>query len=411
MPKRIAPLSEIQARNAKPKAKDYKLFDGQGLFLLVTPTGGKLWRFKYRFGGTEKLLTLGAYPQTSLTAARKKRDEARNQIAAGIDPATHRKTLKQTSSANQADSFEIIAREWFTKYSPNWAASHSGKIIRRLELDVFPWIGAKPIREINAPDLLRVIQRIEARGALDTAHRALNNCSQIFRFAVPTGRADRDPTGDLRGALPPVKKKHFATITDTKRIGALLRDMDAYEGSFVTKCAMRLASLVFVRPGELRRAEWAEIDWEAREWHIPAHKMKMGEKHIVPLSRQALAILDELKPLTGRGRYLFPGARTNGEPLSNNTVNAALRRLGYAKEEMTGHGFRSMASTLLNERGWNRDAIERQLAHAERDNVRAAYNYAEFLPERRRMMQAWADYLDALRKGAEVIPFRRELGT
>lgn len=406
MPKRIAPLTAALIGAAKPKAKDYKLFDGGGLFLLVTPTGGKLWQFKYRYDGKEKLLAVGAYPSVTLQDARKRREEAKKLLANEVDPGAFKKSLKSARDAATANSFEIIAREWFVKFTPKWKPTHSEKIIRRLEADVFPWIGSRPINEINAPELLKVVQRVEARGAIDTAHRALNNCSQVFRYAVATGRADRDPCGDLRGALPPVKKQHYATITDPKRIGQLLRDIEAYEGGFITKSALRLAPLVFVRPGELRRAEWSEINLETGEWHIPAHKMKMGEKHIVPLSRQALTVLEDLKPLTGSGKYVFPGVRTNGEPMSNNTVNAALRRLGYEKDDMTGHGFRSMASTLLNEMGWHRDAIERQLAHAERDNVRAAYNYAEHLPERRKMMQAWGDYLDGLIEGAKVIPFR-----
>lgn len=408
MPKRIIALSEVKVRTAKPQAKDTKLYDGHGLYLLITPTGGKLWRFKYRFGGIEKLLTFGGYPQISLAEARQRREDARKLLANGVDPGAMKKALKSVRQDSDANSFEVVAREWFTKYTPQWKPSHSEKIIRRLEADIFPWLGTRPIREINAPELLKVIQRIESRGANDTAHRALSECSRVFRYAVATGRADRDPCGDLRGALPPVKKQHYAAITDTKRVGALLRDIDAYTGSFVTKCALRLAPLVFVRPGELRRAEWSEINLDAKEWHIPASKMKMGEKHIVPLSRQVLEILEELHPLTGNGKYLFPGARTNGEPLSDNTLNAALRRLGYSKEEMTSHGFRSIASTLLNEKGWGRDAIERQLAHAERDNVRAAYNYAEYMQERRKMMQFWADYLDGLKAVGTVLPFRRE---
>jgi len=271
---------------------------------------------------------------------------------------------------------------------------------------VIPWLVARPIGEITAPELLAVLRRIEHRGAIETTHRALQNCSQIFRYAVVTGRAERDPAADLRGAFPSARKKHHASIIDPKAIGDLLRAIDGYHGSFITQCALKIAPLVFVRPGELRRAEWAEFNLEGAEWRIPAARMKMKEQHIVPLSRQAVACLRELHALTGSGRYVFPGARTNGRPMSENTVNAALRRLGFAKDEMTGHGFRSMASTLLNEQGWHKDAVERQLAHAERDEVRAAYNYAQHLDERRRMMQAWADYLDGLKSGAEVVPIR-----
>jgi integrase len=399
------PLTDTAIRNAKPQLKPFKLFDGGGLFLLVNPNGSRWWRLKFRIGGKEKLLSLGVYPDVSLKEARDKRDEARKLIAQGIDPSAQRKATR----AAEAETFEAIAREWLAKFGPSWTPEHAERITRRFERNVFPWIGARPVREVTAPELLAVLRRIEERGALDTAHRAHQNCGQVFRYAVATGRAERDPSADLRGALPPVNDKHHASITDPKAIGALLRAMEGYQGSFVVLCALRLAPLVFVRPGEMRGAEWAEIDFEKAEWRIPASKMKMREQHIVPLSVQALAILRELHPLTGAGRYLFPSERTGERPMSENTVNAALRRLGYSKDEMTGHGFRSMASTLLNEQGWHRDAIERQLAHAERNAVRAAYNYAEHLPERRRMMQAWADYLDGLKNGAEIIPIRKTL--
>lgn len=398
------PLTDTAIRNAKPADKPVKMFDEGGLFLLLSTTGGKWWRFKYRFGGKEKLLSLGTYPEVSLKEARERRDIARKQIAADVDPGEHRKAHKAAKQGRAANSFEVVAREWFAKYSPNWVASHSSKIIRRLEKDIFPWLGGRPIAEIAAPELLNALRRIESRGALETAHRALQNCGQVFRYAVATGRAERDPSGDLRGALPPTRQKHHASITDPKAIGGLLRAIEGYQGSFVTKCALCLAPLFFVRPGELRKAEWSEFNFETAEWRIPASRMKMREQHIVPLSRQALTTLRDLQPLTGSGRYVFPGARTNGRPMSENTVNAALRRLNYSSDQMTGHGFRSMASTLLNEQGWNRDAIERQLAHAERDNVRAAYNYAEHLAERKRMMQSWADYLESL----VALPLRSE---
>jgi integrase len=284
--------------------------------------------------------------------------------------------------------------------------------LRRFESDIFPWLGTRPIAEIKTPELLGVLRRIESRGAQETAHRAMQNCGQVFRYAVATGRAERDPTGDRRGALPPPKGRHHASITEPKRIGELLRAIDAYEGFFATKCALRLAPLLFVRPGELRKAQWREIDLEKAEWRIPAGRMKMREQHIVPLCRQAVDIVRELEPLTngtiaattGTARYVFPSARSRERPMSNNAVLAALRRMGYAKDEMTGHGFRSMASTLLHEQGWNHQVIERQLAHAERSAVSAACNFAEHLPERRKMMQSWADYLDALKARADVIP-------
>ena len=405
MPKRITPLSDTKIRAVKPTDKPQKLFDGGGLFLLVTPTGGKLWRLKYRFGGTEKLLSLGIYPQISLAEIRQKRDQALAMIANQIDPGNIKKAQK-AAATEETDTFEVIAREWYSKFSPSWAASHSNKIIRRLELYVFPWLGNRPIKSITAPDLLTVLRRIEAKGTLETAHRTQQNCSQIFRYAVATGRAERDPSGDLRGAIPPASGKHMATITDPKVIAGLLNSIDGYKGSIVTRCALQLAPLVFVRPGELRHAEWSEINFESAEWRIPAEKMKAGVLHIVPLSMQTQKVLREIQPLTGTGRYVFPSPRTQSRPMSDNAILSALRRMGYAKDEMSGHGFRSMASTLLNEQGWNRDAIERQLAHAERNSVRAAYNYAEFMPERKKMMQSWADYLDGIKAGALIIPLR-----
>ena len=409
MPKRITPLTDTKVRTIKPAEKPKKLFDGGGLFLLVTPTGGKLWRLKYRFGGIEKLLALGAYPQTSLADARQKRDQARALMLNGVDPRDIKKAQK-AAGAQENETFEVIAREWHTKFSASWAASHSNKIIRRFELYVFPWLGDRQIKSITAPDLLTVLRRIEAKGALDTAHRTKQNCGQVFRYAVATGRAERDPSADLRGAIPPASGKHMATITDPKEIAGLLRSIDDYRGSIVTRCALQLAPLFFVRPGELRHAEWSEFNLDAAEWRIPAEKMKAGVLHIVPLSRQALGVLREIHPLTGHGRYVFPSPRTGSRPMSSNAILSALRRMGFAKDEMSGHGFRSMASTLLNEQGWNRDAIERQLAHAERNSVRAAYNYAEFMPERKKMMQAWADYLEGIKAGAKIIQIGSAVG-
>jgi integrase len=409
MPKRITPLTNTKVRTIKPAEKPKKLFDGGGLFLLVTPTGGKLWRLKYRFGGIEKLLALGAYPQTSLADARQKRDDARALMLNDVDPRDIKKAQK-AAGAQENETFEVIAREWHTKFSASWAASHSNKIIRRFELYVFPWLGDRQIKSITAPDLLTVLRRIEAKGTLDTAHRTRQNCGQVFRYAVATGRAERDPSADLRGAIPPASGKHMATITDPKEIAGLLRSIDDYRGSIVTRCALQLAPLFFVRPGELRHAEWSEFNLDAAEWRIPAEKMKAGVLHIVPLSMQALGVLREIHPLTGHGRYVFPSPRTDSRPMSSNAILSALRRMGFAKDEMSGHGFRSMASTLLNEQGWNRDAIERQLAHAERNSVRAAYNYAEFMPERKKMMQAWADYLEGIKAGAKIIQIRSAVG-
>ncbi|MGE4263381.1 MAG: tyrosine-type recombinase/integrase [Desulfovibrio sp.] len=397
------PLTNTEIKNTKPDPKPKRLFDGGGLYLEVAPAGGKWWRLKYRFGGKERRLSLGVYPDVSLAQARERRDEARRLLAEGTDPSTVRKASKAEQQA-QAETFELVARQWHEKFTPSWTPGHAARILTSLSQDAFPWLGHRPIREILPPEVLSVARRVESRGAIETAHRLVGNVGMVFRYAVASGLADSDPTRDLRGALSPTNEKHHASLTDPKAVADLLRTIETYSGSLVTRCALRFAPLVFVRPGELRHAEWSEINIDTAEWRIPAAKMKMRVQHIVPLSRQALAVLEELRPLTGSGRFVFPSERTSERPLSENTVTAALRRLGYTKEEMTGHGFRSMASTLLNELGWNRDAIERQLAHAERNNVRAAYNFAEFLPERRKMMQAWADNLDALREGGRIVP-------
>ena len=405
-------LSDAAVRNAKATDKPRKLTDERGLYLLVTKVG-KYWRLNYRYEGKQRTLALGVYPDVPLASrtvkddksvgaiqikgARELRDEARQLLASGIDPGA----VKQASKTVTENSFEAITREWFAKFSPGWVPHHADKIIKRFEREVFPWIGNRAIADITAPELLAMLRRIEDRNALDTAHRVHQNCGKVFRYAVATGRAQRDPSGDLRGAIPPAVERHHPTITEPKRVGELLRAIAGYSGSYITRAALQLAPLVFVRPGELRKAEWSEFDMDKGEWRIPAHKMKMKAVHIVPLSTQK-----ELHALTGTGRYVFPGARTDARHMSENTVNAGLRRLGYAVGDMTGHGFRSMASTLLNEQGWNRDAIERQLAHTERDDIRAAYNYAEHLPERRKMMQAWADYLDGLKVGADVVPIK-----
>ena len=397
------PISNTTVRNAKPREKSYRLADARGMYLEVTPAGGRYWRMKYRVGGKEKRIAFGVYPDVSLAQARERCSQARKLLADGVDPGV----VKQANKAATENSFEAVAREWHAKFSPRWVPHHADKIIRRLESEVFPWLGSRPIGDVNAPELLKVLRRIEARNALETAHRVHQNCGKVFRYAVATGRAQRDPSGDLRGAIPPAQEHHHPTITEPKRVGELLRAIAGYSGSYITRYALQLAPLVFVRPGELRKAEWSEFDLDKAEWRIPAHKMKMKAVHIVPLSTQAVLILRELHALTGTGRYVFTGARGKDRHMSENTVNAGLRRLGYAVGDMTGHGFRSMASTLLNEQGWNRDAIERQLAHAERDDIRAAYNYAEHMPERRKMMQQWADYLDKLKAGGDVIPRRR----
>jgi len=394
-------LAPSTVRDAKPQAKPYKLRDERGMYLLVRPNSSKWWRLDYRRPGTGKrnTLSLGVYPDVSLKQARERREEARKLLADGVDPGDKRKA----KAAAGADSFEAIAREWYAKFSPRWAPTHASKVIRRLEKDVLPWIGRKPIATITAPDVLAVMRRVDGRGARDTAHRAGQVCGQVFRYAIATGRATVDPTPSLRGAIPPATKSHYATIIEPDKVGELLRAIDAYAGYYVTRAALKLAPLLFVRPGELRKAEWAEFDLDGAEWRIPAEKMKMRDMHIIPLSVQAVAILWDLQPLTGSGRYVFPSVRSRSRTMSENTVNVALRGMGYEVGTMTGHGFRATASTILNEQGWHPDVIERQLAHAERNKVRAAYNHAEHLPERRKLMQAWADYLDTLRAGTRKV--------
>lgn len=417
MPKRIVPLTDTKIKSAKAASVDIKMFDGGGLFLLITPTGGKLWRLKYRFEGKEKKLALGAYPQTTLAEARQKRDEARVLLDKDIDPGIVRKAQKAAHTQEQ-DTFEVVAREWHAKYAPTWAESHADKIIRRLELYIFPWLGSKPIRSVTPPELLECLRRLEEKGTLDTAHRAKQNCGQVFRYAIATGRAERDPTPDLRGALPAIHKQHYAAITDPIEVANLMRAIDGYSGSFVTICALRLAPLFFLRPGELRQAEWSEFDLEQASWNIPVERLKLrkgekirrkGEFHFVPLATQAVATLRSLQALTGAGRFVFPSTRTSLRPMSNNTVNAALRRLGYdTKDEMTGHGFRAMARTILDEvLSLRPEIVEHQLAHAVRDPLGRAYNRTTYLPERKRMMQQWADYLDKLKAGAEIIPLKK----
>ena len=395
------PLTDTALRNAKPQSTPLKLFDGGGLFLLVTPAGGRWWRLKYRFEGKEKLLSLGVYPAVGLQEARKRREQAKERLAQGIDPSAHKQAVKAAVRAETANGFEVVAREWFDKHKDSWVPHHSSKILARLETYIFPIIGSKSIGSVTPPELLGALRRIEAKGVIDTAHRTLQSCGQIFRYAIATGRAERDIAADLRDALTPAKHTSFATITDPKAIGALLRDIDAYPGNLIVQAALRMTPYVFVRPSELQRAEWTEFDLEGAEWRIAAARMKMRQTHIVPLARQVVDILEDLRRYTGHGRYLFPSIRTNSAPISNVTLLNAIRRMGYGKEEMTIHGFRAMASTLLNEQGYNRDWIERQLAHGERNTVRAAYNYAEYLPERRRMMAEWANFLDDLRERAK----------
>lgn len=393
-------LSEAKIRASKPRERPYKVFDERGLFMLVTPSGGRLWRFRYRLRGVEKLLTLGAYPDVPLKRAREKRDEARRVVADGVDPSAKR----QAERAASADTFQAIAAEWLQLQSKALAAETMEILGTRLKSFLYPYIGSRPVKEITAQELLSALRRIEARGKHETAHRVRALAGRVFRFAVATGRAERDVAADLKDALAPVKSRNFASVTDPVRVGQLLRAIDGYDGQPITALALKLAPLVFVRPGELRGAEWKEFDLENAEWRIPAVRMKMGEQHIVPLSRQAMAILRDLSELTGESRYVFPSLLSRERPMSDNTINAALRRMGYNGQEQTGHGFRTMASTLLNEQGFPPDVIELQLAHGERNKVRSAYNKAQRLKERREMMQSWANYLDHLR-----VPTNREL--
>jgi integrase len=397
-------LSEVRIRSTQPREKPYKVFDGGGMYLLVNPDGSRWWRLKYRFGGRERAISLGVYPTISLKRARERRTEAKSRLADGIDPSQERREEK----LSRAVTFELVATEWLELHEKKLAPVTLDKARWMLAAFIFPRLGNRPIAYITAPELLAELRKIEATGAHETATRTKQRVGQIMRYAIATGRAERDITTDLRGALAPVVTRNRSAIIDPAKVGALLRAIDGYVGQPATYAALRLAPLVFVRPGELRAAEWSELDLQTSEWRIPAARMKMGEQHIVPLSTQAIAILGWLHPVTGYGRYVFPSLRSRERPLSNNTLNAALRRLGYGSEEMTAHGFRAMASTLLNEQGFPPDVIELQLAHAERNRVRAAYNRAQRLAERRKLMQAWADYLDQLRADTNSMLVRVE---
>jgi len=409
MPKRITPLSDMQVKSQKPAPKEMKLFDGGGLFLLITPTGGKLWYLKYRFADKEKKLAFGSYPTVTLQDARQRREDAKKLLSNGVDPSEIKKSLKAATVAETENGFEVVAREWHRKFSGSWSESHAKTTLSRLVFDVFPIFGDKPIGELKAPAVLAMLRRVESRGALETAHRVRTICGQVFRYAVATGRAERDPTGDLKGALTPYKKGVMAAIIDPKEVAPLLRAIDGYQGSFVVKSALQFAPLVFVRPGELRQGEWSEIDFNNAVWEIPAERMKMKQPHIVPLSDQAVKVLHELHALTGRSKFMFPCHRSLARPMSNNAVNAALRSMGFDKDTMTGHGFRAMARTILDEVLQVRpDYIEHQLAHAVKDANGRSYNRTSHLAERKKMMQMWADYLDGLKQVAKVIPFKTE---
>jgi integrase len=402
-------LTDLAIRNAKPGAKPVKLADGAGMFLMVTPAGGKLWRLKYRIDGREKLLAFGAYPEISLSEARKRREEARELIALGKDPSRERQRDKVRSRIQAENTFAAIATEYCAKRKRDgekgWApatASRSEYLLSQLTGS----IGRLPINEIEPADVLAAIRRIEGKGNLESARRTLQLSSAVFRFAVATARLGSDPTRDLRGALTAPTVTHYGAITEASRVGELLRAIDGYGGQGFTRLAMQIAPHVFVRPGELRHADWSEIDLDAALWTIPAEKMKMRKAHVVPLSRQAVELFRAVQSATGSAGYVFPSIRTRTRPMSENTINAGLRRLGYASDEMTAHGFRAMASTLLNESGkWHPDAIERALAHGDSDKVRAAYHRGAHWKERVEMAQWWSDYLDQLRKGADIVPF------
>jgi integrase len=391
------PLTDVAIRAAKAKGKPYKLFDERGLFLLVTPTGSRLWRLKYYVSGREKLLALGDYRDVPLRRAREKRDEARRRLADGIDPSAERKAERLAN----ASTLRAIGDEWLALQKKTLAPNTYEIAHGRLTNMLYPSLGNMPMSEIKAPDLLAVLRRIESRGTHETAHRVRALFGRVARYAIATGRAERDVSVDLRGALAPVAKRNFPAITEPRRIGELLRAIDGYAGHAPTEYALKLAPLLFVRPGELRGAKWREFDLDGAEWRIPGERMKMGRAHVVPLATQPVALLRGLHEITGTGDYVFPSLRAPSRPISDNTLNAALRRLGFAQDEMTAHGFRSMASTRLNEMGFASDVIELQLAHMERDEIRGAYNRATRMADRRVMMQTWADYLDGLRSSSK----------
>jgi len=409
VPKRIVPLSDVKVRNAKPREKDYKLADGGGLYLLVTTTGSKLWRFKYGYGGREKLLALGSYPIISLTEARHRRDNAKQLLEKGVDPSINKKAAKATRNEAIANSFEVIAREWHGHKKDEWSRDHAATILTRLEKDIFPWLGSIPVIDVTAKDIKGVVDRVKSRGTIEAARRLLTIISQVFTYAISTDRANYNIAQGLKGYLPPTSKtrKHMAAVTDPKELAPLLRAMDTYQGGFVAQCALKLLPLFFCRPGELRHMEWGEVDLETKQINIPAAKMKMKVDHIIPLSLQAITILEELQPLTGRGQYVFPSTRSFSRCMSDNTINAALRRMGFDGSTVVGHGFRATARTLLHEvLQVNPYVIEAQLAHRVPDALGSAYNRTTHIAERRKMMQLWADYLDELKAGAVVIPFR-----
>lgn len=403
------PLTDVQIRNTKPQDKPYKLTDGGGLYLLIHPSGGKRWRWKYYLHGKEKLLAIGTYPDVTIAEARRKRDDARELLKNDIDPSQQKQIDKLTSKVKAENSFEAVAREWYAKYSRTVEAETAERNLRILELNIFPWLGDRPIAEVAAPELLAVLRRAESRGILETAHRARALVSKVFRYGIATGSCERDAAEDLKGALTPRQKESFAAITDPMLFGRLLRDIWGYQGAFATCVALRLSALFGLRPGELRGLEWSEVDTgENALIRIPMGRMKKRRMHVVPLSRQACELLEELRPLTGHSQLCFPGVTDHSRPMSENTINAALRRLGYStKEEHTGHGFRSSFSTMAHGSGlWRREVVEVQLSHKHGSEVELTYDRGDYLEERRQMMQWWSGECDRMRTGAEVIPLR-----
>lgn len=408
MSKRIVPLTELAISKTKKAPKEYKLFDGGGLFLLITPSGSKLWHLKYRFAGKEKKLALGAYPTITLAEARQRREDAKKQIANGIDPSDARKQQKlqvEAQAEHDANTFEKVAREWHAHKRPEWSDNHAERLLVRLEQDVFPWIGSKPITDIKTPELVQLLQRIATR-TIETAYRVKMALGMVCQYAVLKGLTDTNPAASLRGVLPARRHKHMAAPTDPKDVAELMRAIDSFQGTFVVKCALQLSPMLFARPGEIRKMLWADVNLETAEWKYFVTKVKLN--HLVPLSKQAIEILNSLKPLTMNSKYVFPSIRSPLVPMSENTVNASLRRLGFTGDEIVAHGFRAMARTLLHETlGFSPDAIEAQLSHAVPDRLGRAYNRTQFIEERRRMMQAWANYLDGLKAGAKVIPISK----
>ena len=392
------PLNAMIVQSAKPKDKSYKLSDGRGLYLEISPSGGKWWRYKYRFEGKEKRISLGTYPDISLAKARDNHITARKLLAEGIDPSEDRKSKKAIKKINAENSFEQVARAWWESHMQNKATSHKNKVIRRFELYLFPWIGNKPISGITSPQVLEVIRRIEKLNITETAHRTLQTTGQVFRYAVQNGYALRDVTVDLKGAIPPTKTKHMAAFTEPKQVAELLRAIDEFKGTLTVQCALKLSPLVFTRPSELRQAKWKDIDLDAGLWCYLVSKTKTD--HLVPLSTQAVEILRTIQPLSGHGEYVFQGGHSPRRPMSEAAINAALKRMGYdTQSEITGHGFRAMARTILHERlNIDPHIIEHQLAHKVPDTLGAAYNRTKFIEQRKIMMQSWADYLDALKE-------------